>query len=84
MTAPIGRPKRGTTPPMSPFGEQVAAALRARLESMAHGPRTLADLARAIGIRPDSMRHGLSGARQIPPATEALIRAALPELQEMK
>lgn len=65
---------------MTPFGQQVQAALDARKASQANGPRTMADLARAIGANRGNMHNFLTGAKPMPAATEAAIRAALPEL----
>lgn len=69
---------------MTPFGQQVRAALDARKAAQASGPRTMRDLARATGCDPGNLHHFLRGTKPLPAATEQAIRAALPELQEGK
>lgn len=59
---------------------KVAAALSDRKDSQAAGPRSLSDLARACGVSLSSLHQALGGKRAMPAATEAAIRAALPEL----
>lgn len=58
----------------------IRAAIAARKAAQSAGPRTLADLARACGVSLSSLHQALAGRRAMPPATEAAIRAALPEL----
>lgn len=61
---------------------KVAAALNARKEAQAAGPRSLSDLARACGVSLSSLHQALGGKRAMPAATEAAIRASLPEMHD--
>lgn len=58
----------------------VESALAARKDAMRGGPRTVADLARALGMRPSTLHIYLTGRRTMPAHVAAAIRAALPEM----
>lgn len=81
MTRAVGRPAKGSKPrTLTPFGAAVVAALDARKAALREGPRTVADLCAMANLDPGAVRNALSGRRSLPAATEAAIRAALPEL----
>jgi len=76
-----GRPPRGAAPrTLTPFGSAVVAALGARRDALAEGPRTLAELARVLNVDKMTLQRALDGQRRMRPALEAGIRAAMPEL----
>lgn len=84
MTTPRGRgrPFKGTHgAPLTPLGVAVVAALQARKDAMAEGPRNQADLARVVGICPAMMVRVLNGLRPMAPPVMAAIIVALPEVQ---
>ena len=84
MTTPKKRPVRpanGSAPrTLTPFGAAVVAALDARRDAMAPGPRNMADLARAICVRASTLHVQITGRRPMPAETAAAIRRALPEI----
>lgn len=59
---------------------RVAAALDARKSAQAAGPRTVADLARILGVERSDLRKRLAGERPMPPEMAARIREILPEI----
>jgi hypothetical protein len=65
---------------LTPFGAAVSAALNTRKAAMREGPRTVADLCKVADLDPGAVKNALAGRRSLPAATEAAIRAALPEL----
>ena len=75
-----GRPRRGrhAPTPLTPLGAAIVAALAVRRAESAAGPRTLADLARAVACSPQQLHHAITGARGTP-TPGALVRA-LPEV----
>lgn len=87
MTTPEkrpGRPAKGSAPrTLTPFGAAVVAALDARREALAQGPRTLAELARVVDVDKMTLQRALDGQRRMLPALEAGIRAAVPELLDV-
>ena len=79
-----GRPTKGSPPrTLTPFGAAVVAALDARREALAQGPRTLAELARVLEVDKMTLQRALDGQRRMLPALEAGIRAAVPELLDV-
>ena len=78
-----GRPANGKAPrTLTPFGATINAALTARRDAMRDGPRSMADLARVIGVRASTLHLQLTGRRPMPAETAAAIRRALPEIQD--
>lgn len=55
------------------------AALFARKAEGAAGPRTLRELATAVGVKPSVLGHYLAGRRAWPPGLTDRIRAIVPE-----
>jgi len=68
---------------MTDIATATAAALAARREAMAPGPRSMTDLARIVGLRASTLHLQLTGQRPMPAETAAAIRRALPELEEL-
>lgn len=66
--------------PLADFAAAVRAALEGGREMQLDGPRTVSDLARALGLRRSTLHRYLTGARAMPADVEAAIRAALPEI----
>ena len=80
MTRAVGRPAKGSAPrTLTPFGAAVVAALDARRAALREGPRTLAELARVVGVHPPNLQRALDG-RSMPEKMQAAILAALPEV----
>lgn len=76
-----GRPPKGAPPrTLTPFGAAVVAALDARRDALAPGPRSLAELARVCECSGPLLVQVLGGARTLTPRVEQAVRAALPEL----
>ena len=67
---------------MTVLAPAITAALNARREAMAPGPRSLSDLASVIGVRLSTLHLQLNGRRPMPAETVAAIRRALPEIQD--
>ena len=65
---------------MTDLSAAVRAAINARSKAMSDGPRSMADLARAIGVRPSTLHLQLTSRRPMPAETAAAIRAVLPEI----
>lgn len=65
---------------MTPFALAVETALAARKDAGASGPRTVSDLARALGLRRSTLHRYLTGVRAMPAHIAAAIRAVLPEI----
>ena len=61
----------------------VKAALAARRKAQAQGPRSISDLASALGVRLSTLHLQLNGRRPMPAETVAAIRRALPEIQDV-
>ena len=61
------------------FGAAVLEALRIRKASGAPGPRTSADLARALNVNRGSLHHALHKGNRMTPSEDD-IRALLPEV----
>lgn len=79
-----GRPPKDAPPrALTPFGAAVVAALDARREALAQGPRTLAELARVLDVDKMTLQRALDGQRRMLPALEAGIQAAVPELLDV-
>ena len=60
----------------------ITNALTARRDAMSPGPRSMADLARLLGMRLSTLHLQLTGRRPMPAETAAAIRRALPEIQD--
>lgn len=74
-----GRPSGGEpSASLTPFGRLVTVALAERMRTQAPGPRTGADLARALGCSRQQINGALTGVRPRP--TEDQIRAVMPEI----
>lgn len=73
-------PKDAPARPLTPFGAAVVAALAARKAALREGPRSMSDLCAVADLDPGTVKNALAGRRSLPTATEAAIRAALPEL----
>lgn len=69
-----------SAPALTSFSVAVVAALNARKSQFREGPRTVADLCAVADLDPGAVKNALAGRRSLPAATEAAIRAALPEL----
>lgn len=66
-------------PTPTPFGSAAIEALRIRKVTGATGPRTIADLARALGCNRGSLHRALHRDGMLRPSADE-IRAQLPEL----
>ncbi len=77
---PRGRRFKGDPPEWSPFGQSVRAAVEARASGSVAGPRTVAELARVLGVRLSTLHLYFTCRRPMPAETAAAIRAALPEM----
>ena len=67
---------------MTALTARITAALAARRKAQAQGPRSMADLARIIGVLRSTLHLQLTGQRPMPAETVAAIRRALPEIQD--
>lgn len=67
---------------MTDIATAITSALNARREAMAPGPRSVADLARIVGLRASTLHLQLTGRRPMPAEVAAAMRRALPEIQD--
>jgi len=67
---------------MTVLATAITSALNARREAMSDGPRSVADLARIVGVRASTLHLQLTGRRPMPADVAAAIRRALPEIQD--
>lgn len=58
----------------------IKAALHQRKATGAPGPRSMRELAAAVGVKPSVFSHYVHGRRSWPPETLAAVRAVLPEV----
>lgn len=56
---------------------EIKAELQRRLDAKASGPRTLGELAGAMGVAKSTLRNTLAQRETLTPAMEARVRAAL-------
>ena len=61
-------------------GDSIKEALSARKKAGAAGPRTVAELAAAVGANRTALHDALAGRRPMPVDVAAAIRRALPEV----
>lgn len=64
------------------FAQRIAEALQARKTAQSPGPRSLSDLAAALGMDKGNLHRTVNGVRPMPPQLAARIAELLPEVGE--